>query len=108
MIAYVDDLFGRQMQALDDSGFADNTVVPFASDHGDMSAERSMWFRKALFNPAVQAPPRHRTSAPRVSLRDGDRKLTLSRPLGQIFTTSSPTRSSRPTLREPAIRTRRG
>ena len=46
MISYIDDLFGRLMKALEDSGFADNTVVIFSSDHGDMIGERGMWFKK--------------------------------------------------------------
>lgn len=56
MISYVDDLFGQLMVALKDSCFADNTVVLFASDHGDMIGERGMWFKKTLFNPAIQVP----------------------------------------------------
>lgn len=56
MISYVDDLFGQLMQALKDSGFAENTVVLFASDHGDMIGERGMWFKKTLFDPAIQVP----------------------------------------------------
>lgn len=56
MISYVDDLFGKLMTALDDSGFSDNTVVIFASDHGDMMGERGMWFKKTLYNPAIQVP----------------------------------------------------
>ena len=56
MISYVDDLFGRLMTALTDSGFADNTVVLFASDHGDMIGERGMWFKKTLFEPAIKVP----------------------------------------------------
>lgn len=56
MISYVDDLFGQLMQALKDSGFAANTVVLFASDHGDMIGERGMWFKKTLFDPAIQVP----------------------------------------------------
>lgn len=56
MISYVDDLFGQLMQALKDSGFGDNTAVLFASDHGDMIGERGMWFKKTLFEPAIQVP----------------------------------------------------
>ena len=56
MISYIDDLFGRLMKALEDSGFADNTVVIFSSDHGDMIGERGMWFKKTLYNPAIQVP----------------------------------------------------
>lgn len=77
MISFVDELFGRLMSALNDSGYADNTVVMFSSDHGDMMGERGMWFKKTLYNPAIQVPmiiahPEHagtRISTP-VSLLD--------------------------------------
>ncbi len=77
MISYVDSLFGKLMDALQDSGFADNTTVILTSDHGDMIGERGMWFKKTLYNPAIQVPliiadPKHisgRCSDP-VSLLD--------------------------------------
>lgn len=56
MISYVDDLFGALMQALRESGYADDTVILFASDHGDMIGERGMWFKKTLFDPAIRVP----------------------------------------------------
>lgn len=56
MISYIDELFGQVMQALRDSGFADNTTVIFSSDHGDMIGERGMWFKKTLFDPAIKVP----------------------------------------------------
>ena len=56
MISFIDDLFGRLMKALTDSGFANDTVVMFSSDHGDMIGERGMWFKKTLYNPAIQVP----------------------------------------------------
>ncbi len=77
MISFIDTLFGRLMKALDDSGFTENTVVIFSSDHGDMIGERGMWFKKTLYNPAIQVPmiishpefSAHRVSSP-VSLLD--------------------------------------
>ncbi len=56
MISFIDHLFGRLMEALNESGFAQNTVVIFSSDHGDMIGERGMWFKKTLYNPAIQIP----------------------------------------------------
>lgn len=56
MITYVDDLFGQLMEALKDTGYDENTVVVFASDHGDMIGERGMWFKKTLFDPAIRIP----------------------------------------------------
>jgi len=56
MISFIDALFGKLMAALNDSGYGDNTVVLFSSDHGDMIGERGMWFKKTLYNPAIQVP----------------------------------------------------
>ncbi len=56
MVSHIDDLFGQILAALDSSGFGDDTVIVFTSDHGDMIGERGMWFKKTLFNPAIQVP----------------------------------------------------
>jgi choline-sulfatase len=56
MISYVDDLLGRVMAALAETGAAEDTVILFTSDHGDMVGERGMWFKKTLFEPAVRVP----------------------------------------------------
>jgi len=56
MIAYIDDQLGRIRQAISDAGIADDTVVVFSSDHGDMIGERGQWFKKTLFDPAIRVP----------------------------------------------------
>lgn len=56
MISYVDTLFGRLIDAIEGSGFTEDTVILFASDHGDMIGERGMWFKKTLFEPAIRVP----------------------------------------------------
>jgi choline-sulfatase len=56
MISYVDDLFGRLESALQETGYSENTVIVFVSDHGDMMGERGMWFKKTLFEPAIRVP----------------------------------------------------
>lgn len=56
MITHIDALLGRLMHALEASGLKDNTAIIFSSDHGDMIGERGMWFKKTLFNPAIQVP----------------------------------------------------
>jgi choline-sulfatase len=48
MISYVDDKVGQLLDTLEKTGFADNTIVIFTADHGDMLGERGMWFK---FNP---------------------------------------------------------
>ena len=37
MVKYIDDQLGRVLKKLDDLGLADNTLVVFTSDHGDMA-----------------------------------------------------------------------
>jgi choline-sulfatase len=77
MVSHIDAMFGRLLQALSDAGMAENTIVIFASDHGDMLGERGMWFKKTLFEPAIRVPlilagpgiPRGRRPTP-VSLLD--------------------------------------
>lgn len=56
MISNIDAMFGRLLDALSDAGMAENTIVIFASDHGDMMGERGMWFKKTLFEPAIRVP----------------------------------------------------
>jgi len=48
MVTYMDDMVGRLMKVLDESGLRENTVVIFTADHGDMLGERGMWYK---FNP---------------------------------------------------------
>lgn len=56
MIAYVDRQLGLLMQTLEACGIADETVIVFTSDHGDMIGERGLWFKKTLFDPAIRVP----------------------------------------------------
>lgn len=56
MTSHIDKLLGDLMSALDTSGYADNAVVMFSSDHDDMIGERGMWFKKNLYDPAIQVP----------------------------------------------------
>jgi choline-sulfatase len=56
MISSIDSLLGELLDTLNECDFADNTAVIFSSDHGDMIGERGMWFKKTLFNPAIQIP----------------------------------------------------
>ena len=56
MISYVDRKLGELRQSLEDAGIADNTIILFTSDHGDMIGERGLWFKKNLFDPAVRVP----------------------------------------------------
>jgi len=55
-ISYVDDNFGRLMGALRDTGLADETIVIFLSDHGEMLGERGLWFKMNFFEGGARVP----------------------------------------------------
>ena len=77
-ISLVDDHVGAILDALKGHGLADDTVILFTSDHGDMLGERGLWYKMAPFEGSihvpllVHAPSRFvpRRVAPPVSLLD--------------------------------------
>ena len=56
MVSYVDDKVGRLMETLAACGFADDTVVVFTADHGEMLGERGMFYKQCFFEPSVRVP----------------------------------------------------
>jgi choline-sulfatase len=64
MCTYIDDMVGQLLQALDDTGQAENTVVLFCSDHGDYCGEHGLFakgiacFQSAYHVPAVIRYPK--------------------------------------------------
>ena len=54
--SYVDAQFGSVLAALDQCGFADDTIVIVTSDHGDMLGERGLWYKMTFFEPAARVP----------------------------------------------------
>jgi choline-sulfatase len=56
MISYIDDQVGKLMAVLEETGLAENTVVFFTADHGDMMGERGMWYKFNPFEWSVKVP----------------------------------------------------
>ncbi|MBO9355382.1 choline-sulfatase [Bordetella petrii] len=56
MISYIDDQVGRLLDTLRQCQLADDTVVVFTSDHGEMLGERGMWYKQNFFEPSVRVP----------------------------------------------------
>ena len=56
MIAMIDDAIGRILTKLSDLGLAEDTVVIFTSDHGDMLGERGLWYKMSFFEPSARVP----------------------------------------------------
>lgn len=57
MVAHIDREVGRVLAALDDSGLAEDTVVIYTSDHGDMLGDHGGLVKGAmLFDPSIRVP----------------------------------------------------
>ena len=55
-ISYVDDNLGRLTRALRDGGLAENTIVIFLGDHGEMLGERGLWYKMSFFEGSARVP----------------------------------------------------
>lgn len=55
-VSFVDYQVGRVMKALENSEFADNTVIVFWSDHGYRLGEKGTFAKHALWETATNAP----------------------------------------------------
>ncbi len=55
-ISYVDHHIGEMLAVLDHHGMADDTVVVFTADHGDMLGERGLWYKMSYFEHACRIP----------------------------------------------------
>ncbi|MBN1673405.1 MAG: choline-sulfatase [Kiritimatiellae bacterium] len=55
-MTYCDDKLGELLQALEDLGLADDTIVIFTSDHGDMLGHRGMIQKRTFYEQASRIP----------------------------------------------------
>ena len=55
-ISYLDDKIGELLQVLEDTRQADNTIIMFVSDHGDMLGEKGLWFKMNFYEGSARVP----------------------------------------------------
>jgi choline-sulfatase len=55
-VEWVDDAIGRVLATLDYLGLADDTLVVYASDHGEMAGERGTWQKSVFFEASARVP----------------------------------------------------
>ncbi|MEM6482500.1 MAG: sulfatase-like hydrolase/transferase [Pseudomonadota bacterium] len=56
LVSFMDDCVGRILTALDDSGQADETLVIYVSDHGDMLGDHGFWTKQVMYEASVGVP----------------------------------------------------
>ena len=55
-ISYIDDKVGELLDTLKRTRMADDTIVVFCSDHGEMLGERGLWFKMSFLDGASCVP----------------------------------------------------
>jgi choline-sulfatase len=55
-ISYLDETIGRILGALERCRMAEDTIVVFCADHGDMLGERGLWFKMSFFEGSARVP----------------------------------------------------
>jgi choline-sulfatase len=55
-LSYADDKLGEVMEALDQFGLKDNTIIIFVSDHGDMLGHRGMVQKRVFYDYSSKIP----------------------------------------------------
>ncbi len=56
MITDVDDQLGRMMNRLEETGLAEDTIVLFSSDHGDMLGSQGMRLKRKPWEESIRVP----------------------------------------------------
>jgi choline-sulfatase len=56
MISYIDAKIGILLDTLKKTGLAENTIIIFTADHGEMMGERGMWYKQHFFEWAARVP----------------------------------------------------
>ena len=56
LCSFLDFQIGKILAALDDSGFADNTLVIYTSDHGDNLGNRGLWGKSVMYEESSAVP----------------------------------------------------
>jgi arylsulfatase len=55
-ITFIDEQIGRIMQTLEEEGLADNTLVIFTSDHGELLGDHRLWFKNLGYEGSLHVP----------------------------------------------------
>lgn len=56
LVHRMDLMIGEILSALDTEGLADDTLVIYASDHGDHIGERGLWWKHTFYDESIKVP----------------------------------------------------
>jgi arylsulfatase A-like enzyme len=73
----IDDALGRLLKALDDEKIADNTLIVFTSDHGDMLLSKGVLRKQRPWDESILVPMLVRYPA-----KFGNKRIDVKKPIG--------------------------
>ncbi len=56
LVTFLDEQIGIVLRGLRDAGFAENTRIIYASDHGEMLGEHGLWWKSVMYESSVAVP----------------------------------------------------
>lgn len=56
LCSYTDDQLGVVLDALDDNGLTEDTIVIYTSDHGEANGEHGMWHKQSFYEDSCAIP----------------------------------------------------
>lgn len=56
LITYLDDKIGQLLTCLEEQGLAENTVVIYTSDHGELAGEHGLWRKMSFYEQSARVP----------------------------------------------------
>ena len=56
LVEMVDNAYGRVLKALEESGQADNTIIVYTSDHGEMMGDHGLMNKSVFYEEATRVP----------------------------------------------------
>lgn len=56
LVSSMDEMIGRILNTLSATGLAENTLVVYASDHGDHVGDRGLWWKHTLYDESTRVP----------------------------------------------------
>ena len=79
-ISYLDERVGEVLAALAATGLAENTLVVFTADHGELLGERGLWYKMSFLEGSSRVPLIVRGTGPGCPARAGARLAARPRP----------------------------
>lgn len=55
-VDYLDEILGDLLLTLDTEGFLENTIIVYASDHGEQNGEHGQWWKQAYWDASSRIP----------------------------------------------------